>query len=179
MHGERVRRGVRQCRPSFDCPGAASASTVAAVVLFDPQRAKGYDTSDFVSALRAMNVRPHLAQKRWSAIDARITRHPGYLVSQKKRPLIESTFVWMKAVAGIRKLKLRGLRNVRLALCYDAAAFTFGVFRTEEGPSIVKPLKSAFAAPRQLQTFPRLPFQATFMPCLCQLTTATRFPTSS
>ncbi len=84
---------------------------------------KGYDTSDFVGALRAMNVRPHVTQKRWSAIDARTTRHPGYAVSQKKRPLIERTFGWMKAVAGMRKVKLRGLRNVDWLFVMTAAAF--------------------------------------------------------
>src|ERR1700739_3050544 len=76
---------------------------------------KGYDTRDFVKALREMNVRPHVSQNnkgRRSAIDARTTRHAGYAISQKKRPLIERTFGWMKTIAGIRKIKLRGLRNV-------------------------------------------------------------------
>ncbi len=84
---------------------------------------KGYDVTDFVSTLRAMDVRPHVTQKRWSAIDARTTRHPGYTVSQKKRPLIERTFGWMKAVAGLRKVKLRGLRNVDWLFVMAAAAF--------------------------------------------------------
>jgi hypothetical protein len=87
---------------------------------------KGYDTRDFVKALREMNVRPHVSQNnkgRRSAIDARTTRHEGYAISQKKRPLIERTFGWMKAIAGIRKIKLRGLRNVEWLFVLSAAAF--------------------------------------------------------
>jgi hypothetical protein len=75
---------------------------------------KGYDTRDFVTAPREMNVLPHVSQNnngRRSAIDARTTRHESYLISQKKRPLIERTFGWMKAIAGLRKVKLRGLKT--------------------------------------------------------------------
>jgi hypothetical protein len=46
---------------------------------------KGYDTRDFVEALRLLQVTPHVAQNtsnRASAIDARTTRHAGYEVSQ-------------------------------------------------------------------------------------------------
>src|SRR5437867_12549190 len=42
---------------------------------------KGYDTRDFVEALRLLQVTPHVAQNtsnRASAIDARTTRHAGY-----------------------------------------------------------------------------------------------------
>jgi transposase len=87
---------------------------------------KGYDTHDFVTALREMKVRPHVSQNnkgRRSAIDARTTRHEGYAISQKKRPLIERTFGWMKAIAGIRQIKLRGLRNVEWLFVLTAAAF--------------------------------------------------------
>ena len=47
---------------------------------------KGYDAADFVEELRAIKVRPHVAQNtsgRRSAIDKRTTRHPGYVVSQR------------------------------------------------------------------------------------------------
>lgn len=87
---------------------------------------KGYDSRDFVQTMRAMNVRAHVTQNnshRRSAIDARTTRHSGYAISQKKRPLIERTFGWMKAVAGMRKVKLRGLRNVDWLFVLTAAAF--------------------------------------------------------
>ena len=58
-----------------------------------------------------------------SAIDGRTTRHDSYQVSQKKRPLIEKAFGWMKQTGGIRKTKLRGLRNVAWQFLMTAAAF--------------------------------------------------------
>jgi len=88
---------------------------------------KGYDTHGFVELLREMGVRPHVSQNLrrpgGSAIDGRTTRHAGYEVSQKKRPLIERTFGWMKAVGGMRKVKLRGLLNVDWLFVMTAAAF--------------------------------------------------------
>ena len=43
--------------------------------------------------LQALAVTPHIAQKiRYSAIDGRTTRHPGYHVSQRKRTLVEQVF---------------------------------------------------------------------------------------
>ncbi len=54
---------------------------------------KAYDTKDFVSEMRGMNVTPHVSQntKRpgGSAIDGRTTRHEGYQVSQRERKRIE------------------------------------------------------------------------------------------
>jgi transposase len=87
---------------------------------------KGYDSHEFVKTIRALNVRPHVTQNnrnRRSAIDARTTRHAGYAISQRKRPLIERTFGWMKGVAGLRKVKLRGLMNVDWLFVLTAAAF--------------------------------------------------------
>jgi IS5 family transposase len=43
---------------------------------------KGYDQREFVRALREHRVTPHAAQKAYSAIDDRTTRHPGYALSQ-------------------------------------------------------------------------------------------------
>jgi transposase len=76
---------------------------------------KGYDAADFVEELRAINVRPHVAQNtsgRRSAIDGRTTRHLGYTVSQQMRRRIEEAFGWIKTVGGLRKTKLRGLPKV-------------------------------------------------------------------
>jgi len=88
---------------------------------------KAYDTRDFVKVLREMQVRPHVTQNLnrsgGSAIDRRTTRHTGYQISQKKRPLIERAFGWMKAVGGIRKVKLRGLWKVDWLFLMTAAAF--------------------------------------------------------
>ena len=50
---------------------------------------KGYDTRDFVAAMRGLNVTPHVARNETrrggSAIDGRTTRHAGYQISQRKR----------------------------------------------------------------------------------------------
>jgi transposase len=88
---------------------------------------KAYDTRDFVRTLRDMGIRPHVAQnlKRsgGSAVDQRTTRHNGYQISQKKRPLIEKAFGWMKQTGGMRKTKLRGLWKVGWQFLMTAAAF--------------------------------------------------------
>jgi hypothetical protein len=86
---------------------------------------KNYDTEDFVSACRELNVTPHVAQnayeyatktaraKRESRIDGRTTRHDGYRVSQVTRKLIETLFGDGKQHgATIRQVKLRGQPKV-------------------------------------------------------------------
>ncbi len=87
---------------------------------------KGYDTRDFVSTVREMQVRPHvtqnLARAGGSAIDARTTRHDSYQVSQRKRPLIEKAFGWMKQTGGMRKTRFRGLARVAWQFLMTAAA---------------------------------------------------------
>src|SRR5512147_1359347 len=87
---------------------------------------KGYDARDFVMELRELNVRPHSAQNssgRRSAIDRRTTRHPGYGMSQRVRKRIEEAFGWIKTVAGLRKIRFRGLARVDLAFTLAAAAY--------------------------------------------------------
>jgi hypothetical protein len=86
---------------------------------FGPRRVggdKAYDTRDFVNTVRAMNVRPHVAQNLarsgGSGINGRGSRHDSYRISQRKRPLIEKVFGWMKQTGGMRKTKLRGLAKV-------------------------------------------------------------------
>jgi Transposase DDE domain len=87
---------------------------------------KGYDRRDVVETLQAMQVTPHLAQNnrnRRSAVDGRTTRHLGYAVSQRRRPMVERVFGWMKTVAGLRKVKLRGWEKVSWLFQYAAAAY--------------------------------------------------------
>ncbi len=87
---------------------------------------KGYDTSDFVADLRAMNVTPHVAQNikgRRSAIDARTTRHEGYAVSQKKRKLIEEPFGWGKVIGGLARPMRRGTAHIGFAFTFVMAAY--------------------------------------------------------
>jgi Transposase DDE domain len=44
-------------------------------------------------------------------------------VSQRKRPLIEKVFGWLKPIAGLRKVKLRGLEKIQWLVQYAAAAY--------------------------------------------------------
>jgi hypothetical protein len=53
---------------------------------------------------------------RRSAIDGRTTRHPGYAISQRIRKRVEEAFGWAKTVAGLRKMRHRGLPQGRLAI---------------------------------------------------------------
>lgn len=88
---------------------------------------KAYDTADFVRDCRAIHVTPHIAQtsdvRRRSAIDARTTRHAGYLVSQRKRKRIEEIFGWMKTVGNFRRTRFKGLQRTRLAAAFVAATY--------------------------------------------------------
>lgn len=88
---------------------------------------KGYDTADFVRECREINVTPHIAQtsdpRRASAIDDRTTRHGGYVVSQRKRKLVEEIFGWMKTVGGFRRTRFKGLRRTQLAGTIVAAVY--------------------------------------------------------
>jgi len=87
----------------------------------------GYDTADFVRDGRAINITPHIAQtrdtRRRSAVDYRTTRHAGYLVSQRKRKLVEEIFGWMKTVGGFRQSRFKGRRRTQLAATIVAAAY--------------------------------------------------------
>jgi IS5 family transposase len=88
---------------------------------------KNYDTREFVATTRALGVTPHVSQnvKRpgGSAIDARTTRHDGYGQSQSCRPRVERVFGWIKPIAGLRKIKLRGLAHVEWLFVFACAAF--------------------------------------------------------
>ena len=48
-------------------------------------------------------------------VPARVDDHGG--------PRIEPAFGWLKAIAWLRKVKLRGLSNVHWLVCFAAAAF--------------------------------------------------------
>ena len=87
---------------------------------------KGYDTADFVADLRAMRVTPHVAQNnkgRASAIDARTTRHEGYVISQKKRKLVEEPFGWGKVIGGLARPMRRGKAHMGYAFTFVMAAY--------------------------------------------------------
>jgi IS5 family transposase len=87
---------------------------------------KAFDARDFAAELREINVTPHLAQNtsgRRSAIGGRTTRHPGYAVSQRIRKRIEEAFGWAKTVAGLRKVRHRGLPKIDRQFTLAMAAY--------------------------------------------------------
>ncbi len=88
---------------------------------------KGFDTRGFVEECRNLGVTPHVAQNHarpgGSAIDARTTRHAGYKISQRKRKRIEECFGWLKTVAGLRKLRHRGVGKVDWIFTFACAAY--------------------------------------------------------
>jgi len=84
---------------------------------------KGYDRREFVQELRDHQVTPHVACKQTSIIDARTTRHPGYVISQQKRKRIEEIFGWLKTVGGLRKTRHRGLTRVGWMFTFALAAY--------------------------------------------------------
>jgi hypothetical protein len=73
-----------------------------------------------------MNITPHVAQNdtnRRSAVDQRTTRHAGYEVGQRKRKRVEHSFVWMKMVGMLRKVKLRKIDKVGWLFTFTGAAY--------------------------------------------------------
>ena len=88
---------------------------------------KGYDAADFVAALRAEGITPHVAEhtdpRRGSNLDRRTTRHRGYALSQRARKRIEEIFGWGKTIGGWRKSRYRGLARNGLWAYMVAAAY--------------------------------------------------------
>jgi transposase len=94
---------------------------------------KNFDMPAWVGAVRRMGITPHVAQhtvRRRSAIDGRTTRHPGYVVSQRRRKLVEQPFGWMKTVGLLRKLRHRGGRLVDWIVSFTAAVYNLVRWRT-------------------------------------------------
>jgi IS5 family transposase len=87
----------------------------------------GYDAAEFVAALRARGITPHIAQTRdprgRSAVDGRTTRHGGCAVSQRIRKRVEEIFGWAKTVACFRRTRFRGRARTQLAAHFVAAAY--------------------------------------------------------
>jgi hypothetical protein len=78
---------------------------------------RNYDTRGFVTAMRELNVTPHVTQNitkkgRRSSIDGRTTRHTSYAASQKFRKRIEEVFGWLKTVGLFRKTRYRGIKKI-------------------------------------------------------------------
>jgi transposase len=93
---------------------------------------KAYDVTAFVDQLRSRQVTPHIAIDgrvskhgvvRRTGLDRRTTRHSGYRASQICRKRIEEVFGWIKAQAGLAKVKLRGCAKVEAAFTFTIAAY--------------------------------------------------------
>ena len=85
---------------------------------------KAYDTKDFVSTVRELNVTPHVTRNdkgRSSNMDRRTTRQPGYAISLSRRWLVEKGFGWLKQTGPIRQVKLRGLHKVDWLFVFSCA----------------------------------------------------------
>lgn len=96
---------------------------------------KAYDSRAFVAELRSLGVTPHVMQNtngRRSAIDARTTRHPGYAKSVARRVIVERVPAWLKNIALLRKVKLRGKEKVDWLFVFALAAYNLVRMRNLE-----------------------------------------------
>lgn len=85
---------------------------------------KGYDVASFVVGCREIGITPHIAaKKKHSALDGRTTRHSGYVVSQRKRKLVEEIFGWLKTIGGMAKSRHRGVARTELAATIAGVAY--------------------------------------------------------
>ena len=120
---------------------SGAAEREAALAMLDRRRGrrritlgadKAYDVTAFVEALRERRVTPHIAINgrvskhgvvRRTAVDGRTIRHAGYRLSQICRKRIEEVFGWIKAQAGLAKVKLRGRAKVEAVFTFAIAAY--------------------------------------------------------
>lgn len=84
---------------------------------------KGYDNQAFVPALKDEGVTPHVAAKKYTAMDARTLRSRGYAISQRCRKKVEEIFGWMKTVGGFRKTRYKGIARTGLCAYIVGAAY--------------------------------------------------------
>ena len=61
--------------------------------------------------------------RRKTLIDGRVTRHPGYAISQRIRKRIEEVFGWVKTVGHLAKTRHRGVERVGWMFTLAATAF--------------------------------------------------------
>jgi hypothetical protein len=66
----------------------------------------------------------NITEQRDSAIDARTTRHPGYVVSQRIRKRIEECFGWGKDGRPPRKMKVVGKEKVTFLATLTVGCYT-------------------------------------------------------
>jgi len=115
-------------------PASGTAEWEAGVRMLERQAAqgrtgtigadKGYDAHRFVTPAEALGFRAHVARKRrQSVIDEALAADPGYMVSQRKRKLVEEGFGWDKTVGLLRKLRHRGTALVGWVFAFTSAAY--------------------------------------------------------
>ncbi|HKH98770.1 MAG TPA: IS5 family transposase, partial [Candidatus Sulfotelmatobacter sp.] len=109
----------------------------AALALLDQRRSrkrrtlgadKQYQERQFVEALRARNIVPHVAEYERGNLQRNSLRAderegPEFVQSQKKRKLVEQSFAWIKHWAGFWQVKLRSRRRVEWLFQIAAAAY--------------------------------------------------------
>jgi transposase len=110
----------------------------AALALLDQRRSrkrrtlgadKQYQERQFVEALRARNIVPHVAEyeqgqlRQRNSLRAEERNSAEFAQSQKKRKLVEQSFAWIKHWAGFRQVKLRSRRRVEWLFQIAAAAY--------------------------------------------------------
>jgi transposase len=104
---------------------------------------KAYDTAQFVADCRERGITPQVAMNitahRGSAIDARTTRHAGYLASQRIRKRIEECFGWSKDGRPLRKMKLYGKRKVQFLTTLTVGIYTLLRVTNLLGPPALAP----------------------------------------
>jgi IS5 family transposase len=126
-HGLLVAVDVRHASGTGEREGALDLLTAAGVKVGATLGAdKGYDTQDFVAALKQRGIRPHIARHtkgRRSAIDGRAARDKGYATSLRIRKRIEQSFGWIKTIGGLRKLPLVAMSKVRGWVTWTFAAY--------------------------------------------------------
>lgn len=80
-----------------------------------------------MAGCRELKITPHVAQNNTrpggSAIDERTTSHPGYLISMRKRKMIETTFGWVKQYGDLRRMMFRGIERVNAAVTFAVSVF--------------------------------------------------------
>jgi transposase len=98
---------------------------------------KAFDTRPFVQGLRDLGVTPHVAKKvSHGAVDGRTLRHPGYLISQRRRKRVEEIFGWLKTVGMMRKTRHRGRARVGWMFTFALAAFNLVRMRNLEQATV-------------------------------------------
>jgi len=85
---------------------------------------RGYDSAEFIAALKPLGVLAHVAAKtKGSAVPVALKATEGYAVSLRRRKMIEEGFGWVKDIGTLRRLMARGLEAIRAHALLNFAAY--------------------------------------------------------